>query len=121
VSPRKSSTSSAKPLSPRPRYLGIEVAGELSLPRRWIEQELGRLLGDVLAPEAPPRVRLIRWEGHRGIAEVDHLAVEAARRAWNREGPGPARDTVRWRTLRVWGTLRGAKRWLGVRDDRPPR
>lgn len=120
MSPRKSSTSSAKPLSPRPRYLGIEVAGELSLPRRWIEQELGRLLADAAADGAPHLVRVIRWEGPRGLVEIVHRDVPAARSAWNHEGPGPGRDPVRWRTVRAWGTLRDAKRWLGVGDGASP-
>lgn len=117
MSPRKSSTSSAKPLSPRPRYLGIEVAGDPSLPRRWIEQELARLLAAAAADGLAHPVRIIRWEGPRGIVEVEHRDVAAARRGWNRDGPGPGRDAVRWRTVRAWGTLRGGKRWL---DDSLP-
>ena len=110
MSPRKSSTSSGN-ASPRPRYLGIEVAGAPSLPSRWVERELARLIG---APEpgAPKRVRLIRWEQRRGIVEVGHHDVASARAGWNTELAGPGGTTVRLVTRRSWGTLRKGKSWL---------
>jgi RNase P/RNase MRP subunit POP5 len=110
VSPRKSSTSSGKPSRLRPRYLGIEVAGEhlppLS-PRAW-----EGLLSERLASAGVPvrRFRLIRSEGRRAVVEVDHLAASRARAAWGlpRTGPNPITLVPR----RTWGTLLGAKAWL---------
>ncbi|HYA55018.1 MAG TPA: hypothetical protein VEG42_05400, partial [Thermoplasmata archaeon] len=116
VSPRKSSTSSGKPPPHRrPRYLGLEVAGEhlppLS-PRDW-ESLLARRLSLAGAPE--PRFRLIRSDGRRAIAEVDHTAAPGARAAWTAAPTGPADPTLT--SVRTWGTLVGAKEWL---RGRPP-
>ncbi|HTT46125.1 MAG TPA: hypothetical protein VMH38_08985 [Thermoplasmata archaeon] len=108
MSPRKSSTSSGKPPARRPRYLGIEVAGELfpSLsPRDWEVLLSGRLAA-VGAPTV--RFRIIRAEGRRAIAEVDHRVAAQARAAWSVTGP-PGPTMVPHRT---WGTLVGAKAWL---------
>ncbi|MCI4335575.1 MAG: hypothetical protein L3K17_00030 [Thermoplasmata archaeon] len=110
MSPRKSSTSSAKP-SPRPRYLGVEVAGDISPPRRWIEHELQRLLDGAAGPGAHP-TRVIRWEERRGLVEIEHLDLDAARRAWNCEVSGLPGGPVRLTTRRTWGTLRKGKDWL---------
>ncbi len=110
MNPRKSSTSSGKPRGLRPRYLGLEVAGEhfpsLS-PRAW-ESLLAERLASAGAPV--PRFRLIRSEGRRAIAEVDHLAAPRVRAAWSK-APTETNDAV-LATYRTWGTLVGAKAWL---------
>ncbi|HTT73955.1 MAG TPA: hypothetical protein VMG99_07435 [Thermoplasmata archaeon] len=107
MSPRKSSTSSGRS-RPRPRYLGIEAAGEhlppLS-PRGWESALTGAAAA--LRPAGPLPFRLVRFAGRRAIVEVEHAAVADARRAWN----GP-RDGIVLATRRTWGTLVGAKRWL---------
>jgi len=108
VSPRKSSTSSGRRSdAPRPRYLGLEVAGEhlpsLS-PRGW--EELLRGLFDPALGALP--FRLIRSDGRRAVVEVRHRTVTSARAAWNVALPDGGRLT----TVRTWGTLVGAKRWL---------
>jgi len=110
VSPRKSSTSSGRSPAQRPRYLGIEAAGEhlpaLS-PRTW-EGLLGERLSR--AGVTVRKFRLIRAEGSRAVVEVDHRAARRAREVWS-EGPnGPGE--VRFVPYRTWGTLDGAKRWL---------
>jgi hypothetical protein len=116
VSPRKSSTSSGKPRALRPRYLGIEVAGEHfpSLSSRAWESLLAERLS--LAGVPVRRFRLIRAEGRRAIAEVDHLAASRARAAWSTGPTGP--NEVSFVPQRTWGTLVGAKAWL--RDRRTP-
>ncbi len=110
MSPRKSSTSSGKPPGLRPRYLGIEVAGEhfpsLS-PRAW-EGLLSERLAS--AGVSVRRFRLIRAEGRRAIVEVDHLAAPRARAAWSASPSGP--NEVGLVPQRTWGTLVGAKAWL---------
>ncbi len=111
MSPRKSSTSSGRRSdAPRPRYLGLEVAGEhfpsLS-PRGWEALLRGRFdpaLG-------PPGFRLIRSDGGRAVVEVGHRSMGTARTAWN----GPLPQGGRLATVRTWGTLVGAKRWLATR------
>jgi len=108
VSPRKSSTSSGRPAPLRPRYLGVEVAGEHFPPPspRWWEAALRR--GFDRAAVAG-RFRLVRAEGYRAIAEVDQFRALAARAAWT----GPASEPgVRLAVHRTWGTLRGAKAWV---------
>jgi hypothetical protein len=116
VSPRKSSTSSGKPPGLRPRYLGIEVAGEhfpsLS-PRAW-----EGLLAERLASAGVPvrRFRVIRSEGRRAVVEVDHLAAPRARAAWTATPAGPSE--IGFIPRRTWGTLVGAKAWL--REPRTP-
>jgi len=86
------------------------VAGEpvpsLS-PRAWeslLAERLAR--GDGPAP----RFRLVRSEGRRAIAEVDHLSARRAREAWAAPPPDPNEPTLR--PHRTWGTLVGAKEWL---------
>jgi hypothetical protein len=124
VSPRKSSTSSGRPTTYRPRYLGIEVAGE-PFPRpspRWWEATLRA--GLERAPGGiAGKFRLIRADGRRAVAEVDHRAAAAARSAWN--GPAPGAPQLTLSTRRTWGTLVGAKRWMrhagGVRPADPGR
>jgi len=111
VSPRKSSTSSGKRrTTTRPRYLGVEVAGELfpPPPARWWEETLRRCL------EASPAAgwfRIVRTAGYRAVVEVDQWRAVPARAAWTREleGSGPA---VRLRSRRTWGTLKRAKAWV---------
>jgi len=110
VSPRKSSTSSGRSRPHRPRYLGIEVAGE-SLPpaslRAWVALLSSRLRR---VGEDAPGFRLIRVDVRRAVAEVDHDAVTRLRLAWN--GPDPDPSGPGLRTRRTWGTLVGAKAWL---------
>jgi len=107
VSPRKSSTSSARRSdAPRPRYLGLEVAGEHlppPTPHGW-----ETLLRGSAGPKA---FRLIRAEGFRAIVEVGHRSAGDARASWNGSFP----DGLRLTTVRTWGTLLGAKRWLAGR------
>jgi len=109
VSPRKSSTSSGKPRPVRPRYLGLEVAGELlpSFSRDWealLRDRLDRAgLGNV-------KFRLIRADGRRAIVEVGHVEVRAARSAWT--VPTPTGRGPGMTPRRTWGTLVGAKAWL---------
>ncbi|HEV2231646.1 MAG TPA: hypothetical protein VGS18_05625 [Thermoplasmata archaeon] len=87
------------------------MAGVPALSSRWVERELARLIG-AAGPGAPKRVRLIRWEQRRGIAEVAHRDVASARAGWNTELAGPTGETVRFATRRSWGTLRKGKSWL---------
>jgi len=110
VSPRKSSTSSGK-VKPRPRYLGLEAAGELvpRLPPRGWEAALRSGWASAHADRPGPRFRLVRSDGRRAIVEVEHRVAEAARAAWNGPVPDPVGITLR--TQRTWGTLWGAKRW----------
>ena len=118
MSPRKSSTSSARPHL-RPRYLGIEVAGEPLVPRGWLEGALGRALQVPREAQPAPRVRIVRAEGRWAIAEVEHTWVAEARRAWNGTigEPGGRRAVVG--THRTWGTLKDAKVWLRARTAEP--
>jgi hypothetical protein len=116
VSPRKSSTSSARSSEPRPRYLGLEVAGEHLPPLspRWWEGTLRRR--SEAAPFGVP-FRLVRSDGPRAIVEVEHLQLATARALWT----GPIDDRLVLATVRTWGTLVGAKAWLGsLRARRPP-
>jgi hypothetical protein len=81
------------------------VAGEhlppLS-PRAW-----EALLRSTAGPDLP--FRLVRSETHRAVVEVDHAVSDHARSAWN----APLeRSTGQLSTVRTWGTLIGAKRWL---------
>jgi hypothetical protein len=110
VSPRKSSTSSGRPRRPRYRYLGLEVAGEPlpPSPAAWatlLREELGRNGAGATA------FRLIRCVGARAIVRTDRDGAESARRSWNRGS-----DTA-LRTVKTWGTLVGAKRWLDRATD----
>ncbi len=118
-SPRKSSTSSGKANPSRPRYLGIEVAGTSNLrtsPPWWQS-----ILSGFRAPAlAPPPFRLVRFQHDRAIVEVGHLAVPAARAAWNATVEGPDGRTYSLRTVRSWGTLVGAKAWLQGEAQAPP-
>ncbi|HYK92821.1 MAG TPA: hypothetical protein VEY07_02110 [Thermoplasmata archaeon] len=80
---------------------------------KWIERELSRLL----FPSTPPStLRIIRWEGRRGLVEVGHRDVGPARAAWNGEIRDPAGRTVSVTTKRTWGTLRKGKLWLRSRS-----
>ncbi len=113
MSPRKSSTSSGRPPTRRPRYLGIEAAGEHlpALTPRWWETALRAGLDRAGVSE---RFRIVRIDGRRAIAEIDHGTAARARSAWN----APLADrTTTLTTRRTWGTLRGAKRWLRDRSS----
>jgi len=108
---RKSSTSSARRPRARVRYLGIEVAGEpvppLS-PTRWVEALRAALAAEGLAELG---FRLVRTGPARAVVRVAAADLPDARRAFDRrERATPAR----LRTARTWGTLVGAKRWLGA-------
>ncbi|MGB6442432.1 MAG: hypothetical protein WBF81_03955 [Thermoplasmata archaeon] len=117
MSPRKSSTSSARPATLRPRYLGIEAAGEHfpAPPPRWWEATLRRCLD---GSPAAGRFRLVRADGYRAIVEVDQFRAPGARVAWTTVLDGPT-PSVRLTTRRTWGTLRGAKVW--IRNGSRPR
>ena len=116
MSPRKSSTSSGRPKKDRPRYLGVEVAGEPfphPSPPAWnalLKAGLDRVPG-----ERFPRFRLLRAEGRRAIVEVAHTDLAAARIAWN--APVAGSPQLRLSTRRTWGTLVGAKRWIRERNE----
>jgi hypothetical protein len=117
ASPRKSSTSSADHRSPpRPRYLGIEVAGPHPpphSPQAWEAILRARL---ARAGVSPASFRLIRADGPRAIAEVDHRTAPLARAAWGMPGTGPRDPSLAPR--KTWGTLVGAKAWLRRVDRR---
>ena len=111
MSPRKSSTSSGRPRTLRPRYLGVEVAGEhlpLGFSARWWEECLGSLLAAAGGPGGP--IRVVRIQGSRAVIAIDQTRLVAARRAWN--GPAPGGSGLRFLTRRTWGTLVGAKAWI---------
>lgn len=109
MNPRKSSTSSARIPFDRPRYLGIEVAGEPfppPSPRLW-ETWLRAALTQ--AREGDLRFRFVRAEARRAIVAVAHTDAARARDAWN---VGQIDGmSVGLATRRTWGTLVGAKRW----------
>ncbi|MCI4360447.1 MAG: hypothetical protein L3J91_01970, partial [Thermoplasmata archaeon] len=116
VSPRKSSTSSGNPTL-RPRYLGVEAAGDLPLSPRSVEQELRRRL-EAIGAHAPA-FQIIRWESGRGLVRVAHYDVRRAREAWNYLGPGSSGQALTLRTDRTYGTLRKGKAWLLRGRSRP--
>jgi RNase P/RNase MRP subunit POP5 len=96
------------------------VAGDLSVPPRWVERELHRLLVGEESPGGPPLFRLVRWEGARGLVEVEHRLASRAREAWNATVTAPDGSVVTVATRRTWGTLRKGKVWLrGHPSDRP--
>ncbi|MGB6501761.1 MAG: hypothetical protein WBG19_10285 [Thermoplasmata archaeon] len=69
---------------------------------------------------SPGSFRLIRSDGARAVAEIDHRAAAPARAAWQ-SPPADVADfpLVPWKT---WGTLVGAKAWLrGTSNHRRPR
>jgi hypothetical protein len=110
ASPRKSSISYDKRSPPRPRYLGIEVAGSHPPPgssHAWEAVLRARL---VRAGVSPVFFRLIRSEGTRAVAEVDHRTAALARAAW--EATEEAPPDLPLVPRRTWGTLVGAKAWL---------
>jgi len=51
------------------------------------------------------------------VVEVEHRQVGAARALWT----GPMEGHLALGTVRTWGTLVGAKAWLGDRRPRRPR
>ena len=87
------------------------MAGEPPVPTRAIESALLARLRAALPEGAPVRVRVIRREGDRAIAEVEHRQADSARSAWNGKIPVPG-GSFEATTHRTWGTLRGAKIWL---------
>lgn len=110
ASPRKSSTSYDNRSPPRPRYLGLEVAGSHpppGSPHAWEALLRARL---TRAGVTPATFRLIRCEGARAIAEVDHRSAERARAAWG--APDAGAPDLPLVPRRTWGTLVGAKAWL---------
>ena len=108
MNPKRSSTSSANSL-PRPRYLGIEVAGDPPFSPRLLE----RWLSDRLAGEdGPPKLRVVRLNGRRALVDVPHTWAGRARARWNGRWLVGNGVTVEIRTHRTWGTLRLGKRWL---------
>ncbi|MGI0066809.1 MAG: hypothetical protein ACREB9_00055 [Thermoplasmata archaeon] len=109
MSPKKSSTSSGKRTTSRPRYLGIEVVGgpfPSDSPAAWHDllAESGGIECSLL------KFRVVRSQGPRAIVAVDQFALGSARQRWNRAQPGSLGLTLR--TLKTWGTLVGAKAWL---------
>ena len=111
MSPRKSSTSSGSENSfLRPRYLSVEVAGDLPHAGRLIERELLRRLE--VAGVHRPTVKMIRWEGTRGLVRVPHTDARRARDAWNGSSRGPDGSVLTLKTLRSYGTLRKGKAWI---------
>jgi hypothetical protein len=119
VSPRKSSTSSGRAPTRRPRYLGLVAAGDgprTTSVRDWESVLRGGL---VAANLERVRFRVVRSTAARAIVEVEHLDAVAARNAWNSTLP-EASGAIPLRTARTWGTLRGAKAWLAAEGDRRP-
>ncbi len=116
MSPTRSSTSSGKSF-PRPRYLGIEVAGpslfSSRLLERWLSDRLASLHGD------RPKIRVVRWEERRALVDVPHLWAVRARAAWNGEWTVAEGGPLLVRTHRTWGTLAKGKRWLRSRLRSP--
>ncbi|MFZ0830244.1 MAG: hypothetical protein WCB18_04485 [Thermoplasmata archaeon] len=114
MSPKRSSTSSGNSL-PRPRYLGIEVAGDPSFSPRALE----RWLSVRLATQGPPpKLRVVRVEGRRALVDVPHTWANRARAAWAGRWTAVDGTVLEVRTYRTWGTLVGGKRWLRRRE--PP-
>ncbi len=116
MSPRKPSTSSGRPKPLRPRYLGLEVAGEIFPPPRLLE---GALRQSLARRAAGVTVRVVRVEADRAIVEVPHGGSAEARAAWNGPLDLPGRPALRLATRRTWGTLLKGKQWL--RSGRPLR
>jgi hypothetical protein len=113
VSPKRSSTSSGNSLS-RPRYLGIEVAGDTSFSPRTLE----RWLSDRLTTGGPPpKLKVVRVEGHRALVDVPHTWAIRARTEWSGRWTTTEGVTVEVRTYRTWGTLVGGKRWIRRRES----
>jgi hypothetical protein len=110
VSPRKSSTSSGRPPTRRPRYLGIEAAGEHlpPLPPAWWERSLRSCLDRAGLGVG---FRLVRADARRALVEVEHLVVPPVRTAWTTSWNTPE-GTIEIETRRTWGTVRGGKAWL---------
>jgi hypothetical protein len=120
VSPRKSSTSSGSDNSfLRPRYLSVEVAGDLPYAGRLIERELLRRLE--VAGVHRPTVRMIRWEGTRGLVRVPHTDARRARQVWNGTSRSPDGSVLTLKTGRSYGTLRKGKAWIRAALQRSTR
>ncbi|MGP8078203.1 MAG: hypothetical protein ACLQD8_02180 [Thermoplasmata archaeon] len=76
-------------------------------PHAWDAVLRARL---VRAGISPASFRLIRSEGSRAVAEVDHWTAAPARAAW--AAPPAASPDLPLVPRRTWGTLVGAKAWL---------
>lgn len=108
MSPKRSSTSSGNPL-PRPRYLGVEVAGD----RLFSPRVLEHWLSDRLAGEGPPpKLRVVRVDGRKALVDVPHTWARRARADWSGRWTASDGTVLEMRTYRTWGTLVGGKRWL---------
>ncbi|MCI4337551.1 MAG: hypothetical protein L3K18_04410 [Thermoplasmata archaeon] len=91
------------------------MAGEPAFSTRWLESTLAERLRSG-RPDVPPiPVRVIRREGDRAVAEVEHAWAADARKSWNARLALPSGTPVELVTRRTWGTLRGAKAWLRER------
>ena len=58
------------------------------------------------------RFRMIRAEGLRAIVRVDQRTTTLARAVWNARIESRDGRTYQLSTVRVWGTLVGAKVWI---------
>lgn len=112
MSLKRSSTSYGNSLL-RPRYLGVEVAGDPSFSPKRLLQWLGDRLSD---SGSPPTLRIVRVEGRRAVVSLPHTWVRAARAQWNGRWTAADGTPVEVQTVRTWGTLVGAKQWLRRRD-----
>jgi hypothetical protein len=108
VSPKKSSISSGNALS-RPRYLGIEVAGDPFLSPRLLERWLTERLDQ---GTFVPKLKVVRVEGRRALVNVPHTWALRARRLWTGQWTATDGTRLEVRTHRTWGTLVGGKDWL---------
>jgi len=102
----------------RPRYLGIEVAGQpvprLS-PAAWHD-----LLQHRWRAHAEPtqQFRIIRVAPTRALVEVDQRTLALGRTAWNAVIVADGERSYRVATVRAWGTLVSGKAWLRAAADR---
>jgi len=67
-----------------------------------------------LGPADAGPLKVIRFDGNRGLVRISHRAVARARTAWN-VPPGPTGVPIR--TLRSYGTLRKGKAWMRAADE----
>jgi len=96
----------------RPRYLGIEVAGQpvpRLLPAAWLDLLNHRWRAQ---NDTPLKLKVIRSEGTRAIVAIDQRTAPRARLAWNATWQAGEGRTFRVATVRSWGTLVDAKAWL---------
>jgi hypothetical protein len=88
------------------------VAGTPFPSPRALESALRQALARSTPPGAPVKMRLIRAEDRRAIAEVPHTTLPLARKVWNGSIPLPSGAPVSVTTRRTYGTLRKGKEWL---------